>query len=417
MNVVGVIAEYNPFHNGHKYQLDKIKKMTHADYCIVVMSGDFVQRGAPALIDKYSRTKMALLNGADLVFELPVYYATGSAEYFAAGAVALLDRLGVVNSICFGSECGDISVLSSFAKVLAEESGDFSEALRCNLRDGLSYPIARNNALTSVHHELAEHIDILSSPNNILGIEYIKALYRRKSNIVPLTNLRTGSDYHDTQLFQTKSSATAIRHSLEQMDNLLLIAGQIPTTVFQILEEHFHVNYPIYQHDFSLPLNYKLLQHYSEGYTEFADITTDLSDKIRKNLEQFTSCQDFCELLKSKDMTYTRISRCLLHILLDIKKNSLQNFIADDYVYYGRILGLKQSSTDILNAIKTKASIPLISKLADAENILMNTKHPEHALEMLQSDIFAAHVYDSVATNKFHTYLPNEYRRQIVKVR
>ena len=162
MNVVGVIAEYNPFHNGHKYQLEQLKKLTHADYCIVVMSGDFVQRGAPALIDKYSRAKMALQNGADLVLELPVYYATGSAEYFAAGAVALLDRLGVVNQLCFGSECGSISVLSSIAGVLAEESESFSDVLRHNLRDGLSYPVARNNALTFVHPELTEHLDVLN---------------------------------------------------------------------------------------------------------------------------------------------------------------------------------------------------------------------------------------------------------------
>lgn len=417
MNVVGVIAEYNPFHNGHKYQLDQIKKLTHADYCIVVMSGDFVQRGSPAIIDKYSRAKMALQNGADLVLELPVYYATGSAEYFAAGAVALLDRLGVVNRLCFGSECGDISVLNSIAKVLTDESDAFSDALRCNLRDGLSYPVARNNALTFVHPELAEHLDVLSSPNNILGIEYLKALYRRKSTIIPFTNLRVGSEYHDTMLSANTSSATAIRHSLEQTDHLLLIANQVPSSVFRIMEEHFHVNYPIYTQDISLALNYKLLQYHGKGYTEFADITTDLSDKILKNLEQFTGFETFCELLKSKDMTYTRISRCLLHILLDIRKESLQNFIADDFVYYGRILGLKQSSTAILNAIKTNGSIPLISKLADAENVLAASKYPEHALEMLESDIFAAHVYDSVATNKFHTYLPNEYRRQIVKVR
>lgn len=417
MNVVGVIAEYNPFHNGHKYQLDKIKEMTHADYCIVVMSGNFVQRGSPALIDKYCRAKMALQNGADLVLELPVYYATGSAEFFAAGAIALLDRLGVINSICFGSECGDISVLNSFAQILAEESEEFSDVLRRNLRDGLSYPVARNNALTFVHKELTEHLDILSSPNNILGIEYIKALYRRKSNITPFTNLRSGSDYHDTKLSSTRSSATAIRHSLEQMDNLLLIANQVPSNVFQIMEEHFHVNYPIYQQDISLPLKYKLLQYHTKGYTEFVDVSQDLSDKILKNLELFTSCQDFCELLKSKDMTYARISRCLLHILLDIKKESLQKFIADDFVYYGRILGIKQRSTEILSAIKTKASLPLIPKLADAENMLSTTQYPEHALEMLRSDIFAAHVYDSVATNKFHICLPNEYRRQIIKVR
>ncbi len=417
MKTVGVIAEYNPFHNGHKHQLDKIKEITHSDYCIVIMSGDFVQRGEPALIDKYSRTKMALLNGADLVLELPVYYATSSAENFAAGAITLLDRLGIVNSICFGSECGDLSVLSTFAKVFADESDAFSEVLRQNLRDGLSYPVARNNALTSVHKELTEYTDVLSSPNNILGIEYMKSLYRRNSKIIPFTNLRVGGGYHDTNFVKTMSSATAIRHTLEQMDNLLLIANQVPSSVFQILEEHFRVNCPIYPQDISLPLKYKLLQHSKEGYTEFADVSADLSDKIQKQLELFTSFPNFCDSLKSKDMTYTRISRCLLHILLNIKRDSLQTFIKDDFVYYARILGLKQSSTEILNAIKKNATIPLLPKLADAENILSNTPYPEHALEMLNSDIFAAHVYDSVATNKFHTYFPNEYRRQIVKIR
>ncbi len=417
MKVVGVIAEYNPFHNGHKYHLEKIKEMTNADYCIVIMSGNFVQRGAPALIDKYSRAKMALLNGADLVIELPVYYATSSAENFAAGSIALLDRLGVVDTICFGSECGDISVLSTFAKILAEESDAFTEALRHNLRNGLSYPTARNNALTFVHKELCEHIQVLSSPNNILGIEYIKALYRRHSSIVPMTNLRVGSAYHDTRLSLNKSSAIAIRQSLEQLDNLLLIANQVPSNVFQIMEEHFHVNYPIYQQDISLPLKYKLLQHQKQGYSQFVDISEDLSDKIKKNLEMFTSCKEFCEILKSKDMTYTRISRCLLHILLDIKKDSLQQFLSDDYVYYARILGLKQNSTDLLSAIKQKSSIPLLSKLADAETVLNSDGQGTYALEMLHSDIFASHVYDSVATDKYHTMLPNEYRRQIIKVR
>lgn len=417
MKVVGVIAEYNPFHNGHKYHLEKVKELTGADFCIVVMSGDFVQRGAPALIDKYSRAKMALLNGADLVLELPLYYATSSAENFAAGAVALLDRLGIVDTICFGSECGDISILNTIAEILVEEPEDYLDALRRNLKEGLSYPSARNTALTHTRKELSEHLSVLRSPNNILGIEYLKALRRRKSSIVPFTNLRIGSDYHDTRMRQNQSSAIAIRQSLERMDNLLFIASQVPTNVFQIMEEHFHINYPIYQQDISLLLKHRLLQYQQKGYTEFVDVTEDLSDKILKNLEFYKSCGDFCELLKSKDMTYTRISRCLLHILLDVKKDTLQKFIADDYIYYARILGLKQSSTDMLNAIKLTSSVPLLSKLADAENILNTVPHAEHALEMLQSDIFAAHIYDSVATDKYRTVLPNEYRRQIVKVR
>ncbi len=414
MKVTGIIAEYNPFHNGHKFHLDKVKELTGSDYCIVVMSGNFVQRGTPALIDKYSRAKMALLNGADLVLELPAYYAVSSAENFASGAIALLDRLGVVDHVCFGSESGDISVLTRFANVLSEESPEFSEALRHNLKDGLSFPVARNNALTFVYKELAEHIDALNSPNNILGIEYIKALLRRKSSIKPLTNLRVGSDYHDTRLLQNKSSAIAIRQSLEHMDNLLLIANQVPVNVFQIMEDHFHVNYPVFQQDLSLALKYKLLENQKDGYTDFVDITEDLSDKILKNLEQFTCFKDFCELLKSKDMTYARISRCLTHILLDMKKKSLEQFIRDDFVYYARILGFKQSSTDLLSEIKQHATVPLLSKMADADSILGDCAP---AKEMLENDIFAAHVYDSVSTHKYRTVLPNEYRRQIVKVR
>lgn len=417
MKAAGIIAEYNPFHNGHKYHLEKVKELTGADFCIVIMSGDFVQHGAPALIDKYSRAKMALLNGADLVLELPVCYATSSAENFAAGAIALLDRLNIVDTVCFGSECGDISVLKTIAEILCEEPEDYSEALRNNLKEGMSYPTARNTALTSTHKELSAHMNVLESPNNILGIEYIKALLRRKSTITPYTNLRIGNDYHDTRLLQNKSSAIAIRQSLERMDNLLFIASQVPNSVFQILEEHFHVNYPIYQRDISLLLKYILLQYQDKGFTEFVDVSEDLSDKILKNLEFYKSFPDFCESLKSKDMTYTRISRCLLHILLDIKKDSLQTFLADDYVYYARILGLKQSGADVLNAIKQKASLPLLSKLADADSVLANTAHSENALKMLQNDIRAAHIYDSVATDKYHTVLPNEYRRQIVKIR
>lgn len=414
IKTVGIIAEYNPFHNGHKYQLQKAKEMTGADFCIVVMSGDFVQRGTPALIDKYARTKMALQNGADLVFELPACYALSSAENFAAGAVALLDRLGVVNALCFGSENGNISVLRAFAGVLSEESPDFSEALKKNLKDGLSYPTARNNALAFTYPELSDHLEVLNSPNNILGIEYLKALSKRKSRIKPYTHMRTGSDYHDTRLIELNSSATAIRHSLEQTDNLLLVGSKVPSNVFQILEEHFHVNYPVYEQDLSLLLKYKLLRETVNGFNDYVDITPDLSDKIQKNLEAYTNFKEFCELLKSKDLTYTRISRCLLHILLDMKKESLSRFVSDDYVYYARLLGFRQSALEVLTDIKKKASVALLPKLSEAENILGASPN---ALEMLYNDIFCAHVYDAAATDKFHTLLPNEYRRQIVKVR
>ena len=193
MRVNGIISEYNPFHNGHKYLLTESKKATSADYTVIVMSGNFVQRGAPALINKYKRAEMALQNGADLVLELPKYYATASAEYFAMGGISLLDKLGVVTNLSFGSECGDLAVLEKIARILVEEPNDYTILLRENLKKGQSYPTARTNALLEYNADFGEYKDVLSSPNNILGIEYLKALLKRKSSIQPYTLLRTGA--------------------------------------------------------------------------------------------------------------------------------------------------------------------------------------------------------------------------------
>ena len=185
MKTVGIIAEYNPFHNGHAYQIAMAKKITSADYCIVVMSGDFVQRGTPAIMDKYIRAHSALESGADLVLELPVYYAASSAEYFASGAVALLDKLGVTDTLCFGSECGDIAVLSALAEALLDETPQFKKVLKQQIKSGASYPQARNHALSVTAPHLTGSLHVLQSPNNILGLEYIKALKKRQSRIQP----------------------------------------------------------------------------------------------------------------------------------------------------------------------------------------------------------------------------------------
>ena len=193
MKVNGIVAEYNPFHNGHKYLLTESARKTGADYTVVVMSGDFVQRGAPAITDKFSRAQMALACGADLVLELPALYAAASAEFFAEGAVALFNGLNVVTDLCFGSECGDVSILRQIAEILAEEPEAYSLSLKQYLRQGLSYPNARNEALIQNYPFLGHHKNVFSSPNNILGIEYIKAILRSGSSLHPVTVLRTGA--------------------------------------------------------------------------------------------------------------------------------------------------------------------------------------------------------------------------------
>lgn len=414
MKTAGIIVEYNPFHNGHRYHMEKTRDITGCDYLVAIMSGNYTQRGVPAFADKYLRAKMALLNGADLVLELPLYYAAGSAEYFSMGAVSLLDKLGVIDSLCFGSECGDIHILTEIASVLLEEPGPYRNSLQEGLKKGLSYPKARSLALTACLPSF--YADAVSSPNNILGMEYIKAIHKIKSSIQPYTIRRAGAGYHDELLFDSisdnmppKSSATAIRRSISSSDGLLPIEEHVPGTVYELLKTFHLKSFPVRSGDFSLLLKYKLLMEEKEGYTKYVDIHSDLSDKIRKNLHRYKNFEQFCELLKTKNMTYSRISRCLLHILLDMKKEEFNHYIINDYIYYARILGFRRESAGLLHQIRTHAHIPLISKLADASSLLDETGY-----SMLQKDIYASNLYDSVISDKFNTEFVNEYSKQLV---
>lgn len=411
MKVTGIITEYNPFHNGHMHHLTLSRQRTDADYIVVVMSGNYTQRGIPALMDKYLRTQMALENGADLVLELPLLYATGSAEYFSTGAVTLLDKLGVVDSLCFGSECGTIAPFMQIATLLNKESKEYTSILQEALKRGDSFPIARKNALLSLSPAINDIEEILSSPNNILGIEYIKALQMRNSSIVPYTIKRIGSDYNSSILEGERSSALAIRQSLLSNTDIKQVKSQVPTTVFSVLDREWQKSYPIFADDFSLMLQYKLLSCDSSVLASFMDMSSDLSDKVKKNLKNFTSYNGFCDTLKSKDITYTRLSRCLLHTLLDITKEDLKRYKSLDYIPYARILGFKKESSELLGTIKENASIPMISKLADAPKVLSSD-----ALSMLEKEITASHIYEAVVSQKFKQGMNNEYTRQIVIV-
>lgn len=396
MKTVGIIAEYNPFHNGHAYHIKKAKEMTGADFCVVVMSGDFVQRGKPALMDKHMRASCALANGADLVLELPACYAVSSAEYFAGGAVALLDRLNIVDSLCFGSECGDINVLTQFAKELLNETPAFKRELDHRLRLGYSYPQARNSALEATASHLTAYIDVLSTPNNILGIEYCKALLATNSKIEPCTVKRSGSSYHDNSLETGFCSAHAIRESLRQSQIPESVVRQIPDPMKEIVLQSYQKTYPVFADDISLLVHYCLLSKEAEGFTDYPDIDKELSDRICNLLPKYRDFDSFCELLKTKNRTYVRISRSLLHILLDIRKEAFTRWQTEGPVFYARMLGFREGAAPLLTAIKEKAQIPLLSKLADAEKQLAPT-----ALSLLEKDIYASHIYQSIVRHKF----------------
>ncbi|MDD3415158.1 MAG: nucleotidyltransferase [Lachnospiraceae bacterium] len=409
MKVLGIITEYNPFHKGHQYHIEEAKRITGADYVIAVMSGDFMQRGIPAIIDKYTRTEMALSCGVDLVLELPVCYSTSSAEYFASSSIAILDKLGIISSICFGSECADISILKQIASVLIEEPKEYKECLLTLLKQGYNYPLARNRALDLFFHNQKEELDVLNSPNNILGIEYIKALLRRNSSIVPATIKRVGSDYHSKDLSHVFASALSIRKAMQAGQDLSIIKEQVPNYVYQILEKEVFNTFPVFRNDFSALLQYKILINQKDGFASFSDVTSDLSDRILNQSDNYTTYSEFCDLLKTKEITYSRISRMLLHILLDMKSDCLLNYVQHDYLNYARILGFRKNASDLLTAIKKNSSLTLLSKTADAKKLLSPLDY-----SIFEETIMASHIYQSVAAKKFNRPMKNEYTQQII---
>lgn len=406
MKINGIITEYNPFHNGHAYQLSHTKELTGADYTIVVMSGDFVQRGIPALLDKHTRAKMALSSGADLVLELPVLFATSSAEFFATGAVNLLEKLGIVTHLSFGSECGDINILTKAAEILLKEPSAYTKSLKENLKQGMSYPTARNWALVEHYPEMQTAIDIFKSPNNILGMEYIKALLRAGSDIQPVTLLRSGSAYNARKPEDGfYCSALSIREALSSGSDLAFLKDQMPASAHALLMAQYLDGRVLFPNSVSELLYYKLLSEESNGYEKYLDVSEDLSNRIRKSLPDYGGFEDFCLKLKTKEMTYTRISRCLLHILLKITKEDMACSKELGFTPYARILGFKKEAAPLLAAIKEQAAIPLVSKLADASQILN-----EDAMLMLKKDIFAAQVYHGLIAGKVGGAVENEYR-------
>ena len=412
MKVCGIIAEYNPFHNGHLHHLQESVRLSQADYTIVVMSGNFMQRGTPALMDKYERAKAALECGADLVLELPSYYATGSAEYFALGAVSLLDKIGAVTHLCFGSECGDMDFLSKIAQITGTESEAYQKCLQSHLRSGKSYPSARTAAIIEVCPELSASISCLSSPNNILGMEYLMALKRLNSSITPITLKRCGSDYHDIRLGINQSSATAIRQAIYNDVSLKELSEQMPDAAFEILSHYLAENQPVFLRDFSEILYYKLLTERDNGFTDYIDVSQALSYRICKNLYAFDGFEAFCDLLKTKEVTYSRISRCLFHILLDMRKEELDTYINElDITPYARMLGFRKDASSLLTEMSKCSSIPLITKLADAQNILS-----AEASDMLKKEILINDIYSCIRASKNKKPMTNEYSTPIVIV-
>lgn len=416
MKVVGIIAEYNPFHNGHKYQIDKVRQVTEADYIIVAMSGNYLQRGIPALCDKFTRAEMALKCGADLVLEIPTLWATASADYFAHAGVTLLASTGVVTHLAFGAETNDLESLLQISSILKNEPDVYRVVLANSIRSGNSFPVARKNALvTSLPHFSTEKLDeLLDNPNNILALEYLKAL---PDSIEPVLIQREGAGYHDTEIDTELPSASAIREAIlntnvnssSQADALDSISNAMPAEAFVLLKNIIKCNQAIDINDFSSALGYCLLGHGNNGFSSYADSNQNFSNKIKNNLKDYVHFEDFVQTLKTKDMTYTRVNRCLLHILLGIKQTDYTIGRAIGFAPYLRILGFKNASSSLLSEVKRTTDTPIISKVADASILLDYETN-----KVFEKDIFASNLYYQHVARKSNTKPKNEYTSQIV---
>lgn len=433
MKVTGIIAEYNPFHKGHKYQIDYCKKKLNSDYVIVAMSGDYVQRGTPALLPKHVRAEMALRCGADLVLEMPVSVSTASAEAFAMGGVSMLDGLHIVDSLCFGSEYGEVSALMELAEILVEEPEEYRQLLKEFLSNGLSFPSARCQALTEYFRNphnftgddfdgvltplLNQIVQILNSPNNILGIEYCKALLRLKSNIKPVTLKRQGMGYHETLAEtdgsdrfsctdgNTFASASAIRELLKATltpETISRIASQVPDEISLLLASSLQRNEFPTEDALDPLLSYCILKENADSFCSYLDVSRDLAERIMNRSNELNGFLQAASFLKTKELTQSRIQRALLHIILGIRE-------VPATVPYARVLGFRRESSTLLKEIKDSSSIPLITKLADANSLL-----DESGRSFLYETVFSSNLYEKLLCQKSSRNFVHEYQKQIV---
>ena len=434
MKTAGIIAEYNPFHKGHEYQIRYTKEKLKADYVIVAMSGDYVQRGTPALISKHVRAEMALRCGADLVLEMPVSISTASAEAFAMGGVSLLDSLGVVDMLCFGSESGEISALRELAEILVEEPEEYKKLLKSFLSEGLTFPAARSQALTEYFKNprnfngddfdgvltplLNEVTQILNTPNNILGIEYCKALLRLNSQIRPVTIRREGMGYHETTVPEGNStvaspdlqsptdffaSATAIRNLiLQDSPDLDALASQIPEQAFPVFQKAVNSGEFLTENSLDSILFYCLMRENKKKLSSYMDVSEDLARRIINQQNLLLSFSQSVSVLKTRELTQTRIQRALLHIILNIHTAPTQ-------IPFARVLGFRRESSELLSQIKKHSRIPLITKLADAQNLLDSEGN-----QILSETVFSSNLYEKLLCLKTGRKFCHESQKQLI---
>lgn len=387
-SVLGIIAEYNPFHNGHLYHILESKKLAKTDYTVVVMSGNFVQRGDTSLVDKWIKAEMALNCGADLILELPTIYSISSAENFAEGSIKLLDSLGIIDVFSFGNEYCDISVLDDIANVLYKEPKEYSNLLSRELQKGLSFPKARENALMLYLNNIRRYANVLSSSNNILGIEYLKALKRTKSFMQPLAINRYGTSYNSTSINDGFASATAIRELVKKRD-FIEVAKAMPNSSFNLLKDCvFKGKYVPDISKFEKEILYKFRTMSIQDINNLPDVNEGLDAVLKKAANSCNTLKEFFNIAKTRRFTQTRLQRVCLYALLNITKKDM--LISKRNSPYVRVLGFNKKGKQLVSEIhRLNPKLPIVTSVKK----FMNSTSNKIAKSMLETDIKATNIY------------------------
>ena len=383
--VLGIIAEYNPFHNGHLYHLNKSKQLTNADYTIAIISGNFTQRGDTSIINKWDKTEAILENGVDLVIELPLVYSISSAENFADGAIKILDSLGVVDYVSFGCETTDIDCLNNISNTLFNEPEEYKKILNQELSNGISYPKARQIAIEKY---LNISSDALSMPNNILAIEYLKALKKYKSSISPIFIKRIDNGYNDTEYKNNIASATAIRNIIKE-NRIDELKNLVPNNSYSILYNAIKQNATVIDLScFEKEIIYTLRKMSVDEISNLSDVSEGLEFSIKRATNSCSNLNDLLNSIKSKRYTKTRLQRILLYSLLDITKKDIE--LSKKVLPYIRVLGFNDNGKELISEIaKNEPNLEIITSLKK----FIDTNNDNALKTLIDKDILATNIY------------------------
>ncbi len=379
MKICSIVAEYNPFHNGHLSQINYIKEKLKPDCIAVFLSGNFTQRGESAVLDKFTRAKHAVLSGADVVFELPTVFATQTAEIFASGAVKLINALPFEKSICFGAECGDKQKIIDTAVLMLNETPDYKNFLKTQLKKGLSLLQAREFALEQTNKNI--DLEILKSPNNTLGVEYVKAILKNNYPIAVDVIKREGASYNEEKLSKGNPSALAIRTAILN-GKKSAVKDSLPLCVYKDLD-----SLPTFERE----IIYSLIRADKKDIARTVDCAEGLENRIKALIKDNFTIESLLDKLKTKRYTTARLKRIMLSTMLNIDKKLVQSALKKDL--YLKVLAINKDKLDLLSKL-SNAKYPLITRKSDASKLTQTAK------EVFEKDVFANDIYSSVTNKK-----------------